>query len=330
VDMRGVGDVRAPTPDERLSPGELLNAVPDSLGDVRSLAWRSVHHAGVVEVGTSEGAWFMDARSGEVVGSPDSSIRAFFGSVTGLHRWLGAGESRSLGRTVTGVCNAAFLFMLLSGLILWWPRNWKRTAVRGVVMFRRGLSRRARNFNRHNVLGIWSVVPLIVIAATGVMLSFPTAGDAVFAAYNRVAADSGPSTPRTFRTPADTSEGMGLGGLLRVAEGHANGWRRITMTLPHADTGHVVFGVDRGTGGQPQKQAELVLARGSGEVLAFTPFERESPGTRFFEMIRYVHTGEALGAAGQLVAGLVSLAAIFLVWTGLPMAWLRAIRALRS
>ena len=39
--------------------------------------------------------------------------------------------------------------------------------------------------------------------------------------------------------------------------------------------------------------------------------------------MRGLHTGEALGFAGQTVAGLASLGGCFLVWTGFAMAWRR-------
>ena len=51
--------------------------------------------------------------------------RAFFRAVTDWHRWLGAGgRERDAGRAVTGACNLAFLFLVVSGLYLWLPRKW--------------------------------------------------------------------------------------------------------------------------------------------------------------------------------------------------------------
>jgi uncharacterized iron-regulated membrane protein len=41
--------------------------------------------------------------------------------------------------------------------------------------------------------------------------------------------------------------------------------------------------------------------------------------------VRFLHTGEVLGIAGQTIAGLVSLTSLFMVWTGLALAWRRLI-----
>jgi uncharacterized iron-regulated membrane protein len=43
-------------------------------------------------------------------------------------------------------------------------------------------------------------------------------------------------------------------------------------------------------------------------------------------MLRFLHTGEALGLAGQTIAGLVSLSSAIMVWTGLALAWRRLVR----
>ena len=42
--------------------------------------------------------------------------------------------------------------------------------------------------------------------------------------------------------------------------------------------------------------------------------------------LRFLHTGEALGIIGQTIAGVASLGALFLVWTGLALSWRRFFR----
>jgi uncharacterized iron-regulated membrane protein len=45
--------------------------------------------------------------------------------------------------------------------------------------------------------------------------------------------------------------------------------------------------------------------------------------------VRYLHTGEAFGVPGQLIAGLASVGGVLLVYTGYALAW-RRFRAWRS
>jgi hypothetical protein len=112
-------------------------------------------------------------------------------------------------------------------------------------------------------------------------------------------------------------------------------WRLLTVTLPRgADTAFTVT-VDRGTGGQPQHRAQITFARATGAELSWKPFAAGTPGRRLRSVLRFAHTGEVLGLAGQTVAMLVSLGGAVLVWTGLALstrrfaAW-RARRARRA
>jgi uncharacterized iron-regulated membrane protein len=103
-----------------------------------------------------------------VRGEGATTTRAFFRRVTELHRWVGAvGDRRELGKAVTGAANLAFLFLVVSGAYLWWPRSWTRSAVRNVALLRGGLRGKARDFNWHNVVGLWSAIPLFVVVLSG-------------------------------------------------------------------------------------------------------------------------------------------------------------------
>lgn len=100
---------------------------------------------------------FANPYTGAILGEGSPKTRAFFRSVTDWHRWLGAkGDNRNVARAITGACNLGFLFLVMSGFYLWWPRKWNLKAVRNVAWFRRGLPSKARDFNWHNVIGFWS------------------------------------------------------------------------------------------------------------------------------------------------------------------------------
>jgi uncharacterized iron-regulated membrane protein len=99
-----------------------------------------------------------------------------------------------------------------------------------------------------------------------------------------------------------------------------DGWRSISLRLPAAGAQAAVFTIDRGTGGQPQRRATLTLDTRTGDVTRWEPFQALSPGRRMRSYLRFAHTGEVAGVAGQSIAGLASLGGTMLVWTGLSMA----------
>jgi uncharacterized iron-regulated membrane protein len=53
-----------------------------------------------------------------------------------------------------------------------------------------------------------------------------------------------------------------------------------------------------------------------------------SPGRKARSIIRFLHTGEVLGIAGQTLAGIVSLISLLMFWTGLALAYRRLIQPL--
>jgi uncharacterized iron-regulated membrane protein len=73
----------------------------------------------------------------------------------------------------------------------------------------------------------------------------------------------------------------------------------------------------------------LTVPRSDAASARWEGFEAQSPGRRARSILRFLHTGEVLGIAGQTIAGLVSLGGVFLVWTGLALTW-RRFRAWRT
>ena len=278
-----------------------------------------------------EGTLFLNPYTGEVLGAGSPRVRGFFRAVTDWHRWLGAGDDRRwLGRAVTGACNFVFLFIVASGFYLWWPRSWSRSAVRAVAWFRRGLRGRARDFNWHNVVGLWSAVPLFIVVLSAVVISYTWAGNLVY----RVVGEQ-PPAPRPAQGQGQTTGGErrgaatpelaldNLNSLWSRAAAQQPGWRSISLRLPAAADQTAVFTIDSGTGGQPHKRAQLTLDRRTGEVAKWEPFASYTTGRRLRSYLRFAHTGEVLGVFGQTIAGLASAGGALLVYTGLSLAWRR-------
>jgi uncharacterized iron-regulated membrane protein len=271
---------------------------------------------------------YVNAYTGQILGEGSRQARAFFRGVTGWHRWLGArDERRDLGRKITGACNLGFLILVVSGLYLWLPRKWTRRQVRNVAWFRRGLGGKARDFNWHNVIGLWMWAPLFLVVLSGVVMSYPWANDLLF----RLAGDQPPA-----RSPEGSRDRPGRGGrggeavsldgldpLWERAERQVPGWRSLSLRLPGSGDAPVSFTILGGERGRPDLRAQLTLDRRSGEVVRWEPFAAQSPGRRLRSWARWAHTGEAEGFLGQTLAGLASAGAALLVWTGGAMAWRR-------
>jgi uncharacterized iron-regulated membrane protein len=113
-----------------------------------------------------------------VPGAGAKTLRAFFRMVMDWHRWLGTeGESRDLGRAITGACNAAFAVMVVTGFYLWWPRRWTPQALKAVMVPNVRLRGKPRDWNWHHTAGFWSASVLICVTLTGLVMSYQWAND---------------------------------------------------------------------------------------------------------------------------------------------------------
>jgi uncharacterized iron-regulated membrane protein len=281
-----------------------------------------------------EGKLFVNSYSGEVLGEGSAGVRNFFRHVTDWHRWLGArGEHRNLARAITGACNLGFLFLVMSGFYLWWPQRFSRKGLRNITWFRRGLPAKARNFNWHNTIGFWSAVPLFIVVLSAVVISYTWAGNLVYRIVGetppapRNQANAGSGTPKAATEKSVPSTSLDV--LWARAEQQVAGWQSITLQLSPSGDAPLTFAIDRGNGGQPQKRAQLVLDRKTGNVVRYEPFSSFSTGRQLRSILRFAHTGEVLGVIGQTIAGVVSLGGAFLVWTGFALA-LRRLRGWRE
>lgn len=153
-------------------------------------------------------------------------------------------------------------------------------------------------------------------------------GAAIARAPQPTAAPGQPA-PREAREPRRPVSLEGLDALWTRAEDRVADWRSINMRMPTTPDAPVVFLIDRGDGGQPHLRSTLTLERATGQAASYEAFSDLSLGRRIRNVMRFAHTGEVLGIAGQTIAGLVTAGGAVLVWTGIALAW-RRFRAWRQ
>jgi len=273
--------------------------------------------------------------------------RQFFRTVENWHRWMGE-DPRSTRANVMDYANLLFLFITVSGMYLWLPAVWRWRTVRGLLLFQRHyINGKVRDFNWHHVFGAWMLVPLFVIALSGVVMSFAWANNAVYAAFGELppqrggppgaGAGPGPGSagpaqrPRDAAPAADAAPAVSratLQQLFDTAATRVPDWQRITLPLssrgPRVDVAVELRSEER----RPPRRT-VVLDPADGSVLEVQGSSAAAPasaGQKARTWFRFAHTGEQYGIIGQTIAGLASLAACLLVYTGLALAWRRLIR----
>jgi uncharacterized iron-regulated membrane protein len=335
ADTRTYAVTRPPVDSPRLPLETVLaNAAAAAQTTVTAVTVRA-DASSPVAVAAAQRTIYVDPYDGRVLGEGSPGVRRFFRAVTDWHRVLAiTGERRAIGRAITGACNLAFLFIVSSGLYLWWPRSWTRRGLRNVMLFNPALGGKARDFNWHNTIGFWSAIPLFFIVLGSAVISYPWASDLAY----RIAGEDPPARQRPAAAPgaATAARGndrsgrsgdagkkasfAGIDALWARAERQVPGWRSITVRMPAAPDAPIVFTIDRGYAGQPQKRGTLTLNRASGDIVSWEPYAALSAGRRLRTWLRFVHTGEFYGLTGQTIAGLASFGGGVLVYTGLALA----------
>ncbi|HET8531194.1 MAG TPA: PepSY-associated TM helix domain-containing protein [Methylomirabilota bacterium] len=289
----------------------------------------------VVSFGRDGGALFIDPYRGTVLGG-FSRAHDLLHEVVEWHRWLG---SHDIGRPITGAANLGFLGLIVLGVFLWWPRRWTRAAVRQVTVLDPRLRGRARDYNWHNVIGVWCAPVLLVLTLTGAVMSYRWANDLLYrltgseppppaAGPERPApAAGGASRAAAGRErddrPAERRAAVGLDALWARAERQVPGWALISLRVPARPDGPVTFIIQEPVGWHPFPRSQLTLDPIAAEVVRWEPFAGQSLGRHLRSWARPLHTGEAAGLAGQSVALAASGGAAVLAWTGLARAWRR-------
>jgi uncharacterized iron-regulated membrane protein len=321
------GQSPLPTPDLVASVEAALSTTAPV--QITTVTWRAAPSLPVA-LGAGSRTYYANPYTGELYGEGTGQrMRTFFSSMVGWHRWLALeGDRRATGRAVTGAANLIFLFIVVSGLYLWWPRSLRWARVRQTIWFRRGLPSGARDFNWHNTLGFWSAIPLAIVVYSGVVISYPWASNSVYRLVGEAppartqARASTPVRPES-QAPARPGRVENLDDLAATAKTVARDWQILSARLPARAGDPLAFTIDRGDGGQPHLRGILTLDAATGATLSWAPFSDQSPGRQLRSLLRFAHTGEAGGVLGQTLAGAVSAAGVVLVYTGVALSWRR-------
>lgn len=376
-DVRRVSPV-VPEDAPRLSLDDLTRRLREARPDARpaSLSVEADPAANVQFRFGRDEIVYVNPYTGAVLPSRAADAQRFFRSVVGWHRWFALdGDARQVGKQVGGAANVIFLLLALTGLYLWWPRHWSWRGFRAIAVFNLRLAGKARDFNWHNSLGLWTAPLLIVITASALPISYRWAGDLI----PRLTGDpvEGPrGEGGERRAPA---EGMArktqapqqqprLDTLFSLAAQAVPGWENITLRLGGAQGGPggrrpstpAALGTsgsnEAGTAGGPSGASRSGGRGGAGgsgglsaqvrepstwprtasitlqfdaageSIVGRDTFGSQTSARQIRGWTRFLHTGEALGWWGQVLAGIACVGGLFLVYTGIALSWRRFFR----
>ena len=316
-DTRAV-PLKAETP---LLPPQVLLAKmpPETATAVQYMEWFADTQMPVRVITKNRSVTLINGYSGEVLGKGAVNLRAFMRWMTNLHTDLTSG---TIGLWLIAISNAAFAFIILSGLWLWWPRQWRWKALRNSVAIRLDVKGKARDWNWHNALGFWFLLPLLFICLTGIDMSFAPVDQwwRSFGGTQVMGPAQAPTRPAAKTEPA----GEWPGWMQRVQQQYP-GWRSIQLPgggRPSKD-GIIALSVKYGTQRQTTRSLEVKFDTRSGQIIEERGWSSNEGSLRARSIVRLGHTGEFFGNWGQLLGFIACVAGLVLVYTGFALSWRR-------
>ncbi len=111
---------------------------------------------------------FIDPYTGRVLKVKDMSTD-FFRVITMGHYWLWLGQP---GRVIVSSATLIFVVLMISGMILWWPRNKSAARQRFRFRWKPTTKWKRKNYDLHNVLGFYMTWVAIFLAISGLIMGF--------------------------------------------------------------------------------------------------------------------------------------------------------------
>lgn len=287
------------------------------------------------------GQFSMSPYSGERMEVAGAKVESFFHSIVDIHRWLALeGKSQGIGRAIMAAANLAFLFLIVTGVYLWLPRIFAWLPLKQKILFLKSPpSTKARNYNWHHVFGFWALFPLILIVGSGVIISYPWANQMLYAAFGEEAPKrQGPAflsgnqmAGKNVGMTTPPSEWISLESAFELAKTTDQNWTRINVLVALKEAAPTAtFLVNNGGGILPEQRTTMVVDRSKGEITSTSGYADMQAAQKARMWVRFIHTGEQYGFIGSTIAGLASLAACFLVYTGMALSYRRFFKKSRG
>lgn len=269
-------------------------------------------------------AVFLNPYSGEFIKkrSPVGKEFNFFQFINKGHRalWL----PHHIGSRVVGVATLIFFFLLISGLINWWPRTFKNGFWKnGFRIAWRAPSMRVF-YDLHNVFGFYVLIFALAIATTGLVWSFEWFGNGLYyftsGGKQKMEHHHPQSNPANAALiTRDSIPPIDLAFYKALAE-EPNPQRIYITPYPEdeEDAIEIVFYRDKG---KFYRHNEYFFDQYTVEPLRMQGdrYVNAGFGDKLETMNYDIHTGAVLGLPGKILAFLISLICASLPVTGFIM-----------
>ena len=311
---------------------ELWETVQQELGTEKKIGWANIYNStdkswvfysykgnpdattyfGAIDYYTSV---YVDPYSGKIKAIYDEKYD-FFNIIKMLHWSLLL--NTSIGQPIVGWSTFVFVILLITGLVLWWPKSFRSAKNLFGFKWKKSTPGHRKIYDLHNVLGFYSLLFALIIALTGMVWSFKWFQAAVYVAA--AGTTTPPDRSQEKSVPANPDEINPMDKAFKItSENYADaaGFR----IVPAADSLAPLNVYVQQKEGLYYMTHELQFDQYSGKLLKERKHSDKNAGEKLITANYDIHVGAIWGIPGKIIAFLVSLISASLPVTGFMVWW---------
>ncbi len=246
----------------------------------------------------------------------------FFRFILNGHRFLWL--PWKIGRPIVNYSTLVFVVVLLSGIVLWWPKTKKALKASVLFIWKKDVGLKRKLYDLHNVLGFYSFFVLLFIALTGMVWGIKWYSEGVYKITS-----GGKSLPERQAVQSDTLHINDTPILLYVDKAFQKvqqkepSAERFLLILPDASQkfSAIIIYVYPDAGKYFSRRSYVFDRYTSEEINLEGPYYssyKEASGADKLRRLNYdIHTGSIFGLTGKIIVFFAALIGASLPVTGI-------------
>lgn len=261
---------------------------------------------------------YLNSYSGEVLEKTNME-EGFFRFILDGHYYLWL--PHEIGQIVVATATLIFLALLISGLILWYPRNKNATKQRFKFNWKKGTKWKRKNYDLHNITGFYVCLIALIFAITGLVWGFQ------WFAYSYYTALGGEKS-LVYEDPISTKSKLTLEKPLdkiwALMQKEYPNAKSIEVHPPENDSTSIAANANPEEGTfwkMDYRYFDQYTLEEKGVNHIFGKYENAAISDKLMRMNYDLHTGAVFGLAGKIFAFLISLLIASLPVSGFYIWW---------
>lgn len=223
------------------------------------------------------------------------------------------------GQPIVGYSTLIFVILLISGIVLWWPKNKKGRKQRFLFQWKKTTKWKRKNYDLHNIFGLYISSIALLIALTGLVWAFTWFQALVYVV------GSGTTTPPDFSnaksTYTESAKELAIDVTLEQTKEKYFDSSGFRLTPAQDSTGVINMYIQQ-YDGLYYVNHSLQFDQYSGKLLKERKHENKNLGEKLISANYDIHVGGILGIPGKILAFIASFICAslpvtgFLIWIG--------------